>query len=94
MPPRGYGESSADHAGPVGGAAEPPGQSLADGAAVSASAAASLAATVRVEDQLEPRIRLPADLLRCLTACIEIALLTILALIARPTTSAVQEESS
>ena len=85
MPPRGYGESPAGHAGADGGAAEPPGQSLANGVAVSESAAAGLAAAVRVEDQLEPRIRLPADMLRCLTECIEIALMTILGLIARPT---------
>ena len=65
---------------------------LADGAAVSQSQAAELAAAVTVEDQLEPRIRLPADLLRCLTACVEIALLTILGLIARATATAVQED--
>jgi uncharacterized membrane protein YbhN (UPF0104 family)/tRNA A-37 threonylcarbamoyl transferase component Bud32 len=40
-------------------------------------------ATVTVEDHLEPRIRLPTDLLRCLSACIEIAILTILGLIAK-----------
>ncbi len=59
---------------------------------MSESAAAGIAATVIVEDHLEPRIRLPADLLRCLTACAEIAVLTILGLIARPTANAVENE--
>ncbi len=65
-----------------------------DGDAVAASeaSAAGLAAAVTVEDHLEPRIRLPADLLRCLTACVEIALLTILGLIAKRTTNAVEFE--
>src|SRR5271165_6010215 len=88
VPRRGHGASSDDHSGQ----AEQPGQSLADGAAVSESSSAGLAAAVTVEDQLEPRIRLPADLLRCLTACIEIGLLTILGLIARPTATAVEQE--
>ncbi len=40
---------------------------------------------VRVEDHLPPRIRLPADLLRCVIECIEIALLAGLGLLARAT---------
>ena len=36
---------------------------------------AGLAAAVLVDDQLEPRVRLPSDILRCISACIEIALL-------------------
>jgi glycosyltransferase 2 family protein len=43
-----------------------------------------------VEDQLEPRIRLPTDLLRCLIAGIEIALLVGLALIAKKAVSGVE----
>ncbi len=85
MPPPGDGESPPDHSG-----SEPQVQSLADLAAVSQPPAAELAATVTVEDHLEPRIRLPADLLRCLTACIEIALLMILGLVAKRTTNAVE----
>jgi uncharacterized membrane protein YbhN (UPF0104 family) len=41
--------------------------------------------TVFVEDQLESRIRIPADLLRCVIAVIEIALLAGLGLLARAT---------
>jgi uncharacterized membrane protein YbhN (UPF0104 family)/tRNA A-37 threonylcarbamoyl transferase component Bud32 len=48
---------------------------------------AVLSAAVRVEDHLEPRVRLPADILRCTTACIEIALLVGLALVAKQTAS-------
>jgi uncharacterized membrane protein YbhN (UPF0104 family)/tRNA A-37 threonylcarbamoyl transferase component Bud32 len=43
-----------------------------------------------VEDQLEPRIRMPADLLRFLTAVIEIALLLGLGLLANATASGVE----
>jgi glycosyltransferase 2 family protein len=49
-----------------------------------------LAAAVRVEDRLEPRVRLPADILRCVTACIEIGLLAGLALIAKATATGVE----
>ncbi len=91
MPPPGHAESPDGHssAAPAPGGLSP-GQG--DAPAGTLQAAAGLAATVTVEDQLEPRIRLPADLLRCLTACIEIALLTILGLIARATANAVQED--
>jgi glycosyltransferase 2 family protein len=51
---------------------------------------AVLAAAVRVEDKLEPRVRLPSDILRCVTACIEIGLLIGLALIAKATASGVE----
>src|SRR5450755_2821678 len=48
------------------------------------------ASAVRVEDHLEPRIRLPADLLRCVIASIEIALLAGLGLLARATATGVE----
>ncbi len=57
---------------------------VADGWATEAAAA------VRVEDHLEPRIRIPADLLRCLMACVEIALLVGLGLLARATAHGVE----
>ena len=50
---------------------------------------ATLAAELVVEDQLEPRIRIPSDLLRCVTNGIEIALLTVLGLLAKQTASGV-----
>ena len=68
----------------------PASQSSDDSAAVSQALGAELAATVTVVDQQEPRIRLPADLLRCVTASIEIVLLVLLALVAAKTTTAVQ----
>jgi uncharacterized protein (TIRG00374 family) len=43
-----------------------------------------------VEDHLVTRIRLPADLLRCVVACVEIALLAGLGLLARATASGVE----
>jgi glycosyltransferase 2 family protein len=51
---------------------------------------AGLAAAVVVEDRLEPRVRLPADIIRCVTACIEIGLLVGLALLAKATASGVE----
>ncbi len=42
-----------------------------------------------VEDHLEPRVRIPADLLRCVIAAVEIALLAGLALLASATASGV-----
>jgi hypothetical protein len=53
---------------------------------------AGLAAAVQVEDHLEPRVRLPADILRCVTACVEIALLVGLALLATATASGVEKD--
>ncbi len=58
--------------------------------AVRAGQPATLAAAVRVEDRLEPRVRLPSDILRCVTACVEIALLVGLALLAKATASGVE----
>jgi len=51
---------------------------------------ANLTAALAVDDPLEPRIRIPTDLLRCLTALIEIAVLIGLGLVAKATTSGVQ----
>jgi glycosyltransferase 2 family protein len=70
----------------------PPAVALAAPAASSAGRPAELVAAVRVEDQLEPRVRLPADILRCITACVEIALLVGLALLAKATASGVEED--
>jgi glycosyltransferase 2 family protein len=43
-----------------------------------------------VEDHLESRVRLPADGLRCVIACVEIALLAIIGLFARATVSGIE----
>jgi len=53
---------------------------------------AGLAAAVQVEDDLAERVRLPADILRCVTACVEIALLVGLALVAKATASGVEKD--
>ena len=45
---------------------------------------------VLVEDDLAPRVRLPADALRCVVECVEIALLVGLGLLARATVSGVE----
>jgi glycosyltransferase 2 family protein len=66
-----------------------PGQDAADAQPPAGDAATQTAALV-VDDQLQPRIRIPTDLLRCLTALIEIAVLLGLGLVAKATTSGVQ----
>src|SRR5258708_35434285 len=45
---------------------------------------------VLVEDHLEPRVRIPADLLRCVIATVEIALLAGLAVLASATATGVE----
>jgi glycosyltransferase 2 family protein len=70
-------------------AAPPPKQPGPGGPAGDGKAASRTAALV-VEDQLEPRIRLPTDLLRCLTALIEMALLLGLGLLAKATATGVE----
>lgn len=45
---------------------------------------------VIVEDDLAPRVRLPADAVRCVVECVEIALLVALGLLARATVSGVE----
>jgi uncharacterized membrane protein YbhN (UPF0104 family)/tRNA A-37 threonylcarbamoyl transferase component Bud32 len=71
---------------PLGPAAPGP-----DAAAPAGNGASQTAALV-VDDQLEPRIRIPSDLLRCLTALIEIALLFAIGLLAKATTSGVESD--
>jgi glycosyltransferase 2 family protein len=56
---------------------------------VSTAAPASTAAELVIEDNLEPRIRMPTDLLRCMTAWIEIAVLLGLGWLASATTSGI-----
>jgi glycosyltransferase 2 family protein len=51
---------------------------------------ARVAAEVRIHDHLGPRARIPSDLLRCVTACIEIALLFGLGWLATATARGVQ----
>ncbi|HUB41366.1 MAG TPA: lysylphosphatidylglycerol synthase transmembrane domain-containing protein [Streptosporangiaceae bacterium] len=53
---------------------------------------AELVASLVVEDELESRIRLPTDLLRCVTAGIEIALLVGIALLGKATAIAVEDD--
>jgi uncharacterized membrane protein YbhN (UPF0104 family)/tRNA A-37 threonylcarbamoyl transferase component Bud32 len=52
--------------------------------------AANQTAALVVDDQLEPRIRMPTDLLRCLTALIEMAVLVGLGIVAKATTTGVE----
>ena len=52
--------------------------------------AANLTAGLVVHDHLEPRIRIPSDLLRCLTALVELAVLLGLGLVAKATTTGVE----
>jgi glycosyltransferase 2 family protein len=47
---------------------------------------------IHIEDQLPSRIRIPADLLRCVIALIEIALLAALALLARATANGAETD--
>jgi uncharacterized membrane protein YbhN (UPF0104 family) len=51
-----------------------------------------MAAAVVVQDELEPRIRLPSDLLRCITASIEIALLIGIALVGKQAAAGVETD--
>lgn len=53
---------------------------------------ASLVATLLVEDELEPRIRRPSDLLRCVTACIEIVLLVGIGLLGKAAATGVETD--
>ncbi len=63
--------------------AAPAGPSAPNGPAAPASPGSP--PSIHVEDHLESRVRIPTDLLRCLIALIEIALLAGLALLARAT---------
>jgi uncharacterized membrane protein YbhN (UPF0104 family)/tRNA A-37 threonylcarbamoyl transferase component Bud32 len=53
---------------------------------------ATLAASLVIEDEVESRIRLPTDLLRCVTAGIEIALLVAIAFLGKATAIAVEKD--
>jgi uncharacterized protein (TIRG00374 family) len=57
---------------------------------VSGLAAGAKSVPVIVEDDLAPRVRLPADALRCAVECVEIALLVGLGLLAHATVSGVE----
>ncbi len=54
---------------------DPPEDALPGAGAATGARSANVAAEVKVQDHLEPRVRIAADLLRCVTACVEIALL-------------------
>jgi glycosyltransferase 2 family protein len=71
---------AAEHAAAEHAAAE-----QAGAARPAAGQQATAAPAVHVEDHLDPRVRLPADLLRCVIAVIEIALVAGLGLLARAT---------
>ncbi len=66
--------------------------SASDGSALARPGSAELAASLLVEDEPESRIRLPTDLLRCVTAGIEIAVLVGIALLGKDTAIAVEND--
>jgi glycosyltransferase 2 family protein len=53
---------------------------------------ATMAASLVIEDEVESRIRLPTDMLRCVTAGIEIALLVAIAFFGKATAIAVEDD--
>ncbi|HTZ22422.1 MAG TPA: lysylphosphatidylglycerol synthase domain-containing protein, partial [Streptosporangiaceae bacterium] len=57
-----------------------------------ASTGPPAASSIHVEDQLQSRVRIPADLLRCVIALIEIGLLAALALLARATANGAETD--
>jgi glycosyltransferase 2 family protein len=61
-------------------------------AAPASPAAQTSPAAIHVEDQLQSRVRIPADLLRCVIALMEIALLAALALLARATANGAETD--
>ena len=61
-------------------------------AAPASPGAQNSAAAIHIEDQLQSRVRIPADLLRCVIALIEIALLAALALLARATANGAETD--
>ena len=61
-------------------------------AAPASPAAQNSPAAIHIEDQLQSRVRIPADLLRCVIALIEIALLAALALLARATANGAETD--
>ncbi len=62
--------------------------------AVPPARSAGQTAALVVEDELEPRIRIPTDLLRCLTSILEVALLVGLALLATQAASGLEQDVS
>jgi glycosyltransferase 2 family protein len=96
-PPEEAPEGSA--AAPDGPAVAPPGPAAAAHSATAilrsgpdGARPAELAAALVVEDEPESRIRLPTDLLRCVTAGIEIALLVGIALLGKATVIGVEQD--
>jgi uncharacterized membrane protein YbhN (UPF0104 family)/tRNA A-37 threonylcarbamoyl transferase component Bud32 len=81
--------------GPAAASSGPPSR-VRDAATVTlganGSGPAELAAALIVEDEPESRIRLPTDLLRCVTAGTEIALLVGIALLGKATAIAVEKD--
>jgi uncharacterized protein (TIRG00374 family) len=74
---------------------EPPsaaGAVKAQARAASAHAATTAQDAVIIEDQLEARVRIPADLVRCVLAVIEIMLLAGLGVLARQTASGAEQD--
>jgi uncharacterized membrane protein YbhN (UPF0104 family) len=67
-------------------------QSAAGGGNVPAAGAHAAPAAVHVEDKLESRVRIPADMVRCVVALIEIALLAALGLLAGATASGAETD--
>jgi len=67
-------------------------QSAAGEENVPAAGAHAALAAVHVEDKLESRVRIPADMLRCVVALIEIALLAALGLLAGATASGAETD--
>ena len=61
-------------------------------AAPASPVAQNSVAAIHIEDQLPSRVRIPADLLRCVIALIEIALLAALALLARATANGAETD--
>jgi len=86
-------------AAPKGPAVLPPGPAAAAhsatailGSGPDGARPATLAASLEIEDEVESRIRLPTDLLRCVTAGIEIALLVAIAYFGKATAIAVEKD--
>ncbi len=77
---------------PSGPAAGTRGATAITGSGPNGARPAELAASLIVEDEPESRIRLPTDLLRCVTAGIEIALLVGIALLGKETAISVENE--
>jgi glycosyltransferase 2 family protein len=71
---------------------EEPSAGATSAQAATAHAATSARDPITVEDSLEPRVRIPADLLRCVVALLELALIAVLGLVARATSSGAETD--